>query len=248
LVWLTGLWRARHALGAAQLVSLALLCTILAFTLSGTTRGESGRIWLVLAPFALIAAAGYVPAVNSGERAAPVFRLTALHGLMALVLTSVLAVYNAPELTPPPAPLSVRVSQPADATFSSIDGALYRLTGWEAAADADSITLALRWQGVLRPLHYQWFSAVLVAPDGATYPIEAWQPNVGTYPTTCWDTGMTRGARVTLPLPPDALPGEWYVSLAAFGGGALPEGRLTVTQPDADPAAQIGLGPISVGQ
>jgi hypothetical protein len=286
--------RAAHRDPINNVLPLALLLTVLAFTLSGTTRGESGRIWLVLSPFALIAFSRQPSAVSREDKTRadtqvrpysaqpvspssarafpfplstfhfslpfpqPFFPLSTFHfpllftqACFTLILVLCLDVYNAPDLTPPPTPQAVSTSQPVDAVFSTRDGDGYRLTGWDAHVEGDTLTLNLAWAGITRPTQPQWFSAILVAPDGTTYPVEAWQPSSAIagvdYPTTCWAAGMQVGDSVSLPLPPAAVSGDWYISLAAFGGGALADERLTVTLPDGAQDGQIGLGPVRVG-
>jgi hypothetical protein len=264
-----GLWtRGLSPLSKQPLLPLALLLTLLALTLSGTTRGESGRIWLLLSPFALIAAVLPLspnPSPSSGEGLKTTdgngllarhvlppnhqnfFFITVSQGVFTLALAATLAPYNAPDLSRPPQPPQISVSRPVEAVFQTGDEGSYRLIGWDASANDNAITLSLRWQGVERPNEPQWFSVVLVDPDGATYPVEAWQPGGDMpYPTTCWSPDAVVGDTVTLPLPQNAPSGDWYISLAAFGGGTLSEERLTVTLPDGSEDAQIGLGPVVV--
>ncbi len=58
LLWLLGLWAwtRRHEADRPPLLGLALLLFAVTLDLSGTARGESGRVWLPFTPFALIAA------------------------------------------------------------------------------------------------------------------------------------------------------------------------------------------------
>lgn len=247
--WLRGWLRARQ--GDAPLIALTLLLTVLAFTLSGTTRGESGRIWLVLSPFALIAAVEV--AKPSRDHASGYGWITAAQAVCTLVLTVVIAAHNAPDITPTPqAPAPLSVQRPSDAVFSGSSSVLYRLTGWDAQSDADSIQLTLNWQALHRPDQPQWFSAILVSPEGEAYPPFEWQPgglgDVPRYPTTCWTPSNIIGDQVEIPLPAGASPGGWYISLAAFGDDTLPEGRLQVISADGTADLQVGLGPVSVGQ
>lgn len=213
-------------------LALALWCTVLAFTLSGTTRGESGRIWLLLAPFALLAAAHL-----------PIDRwILRLQAAFSVILVAVLAVYPAPELTPPPDAPVISVTRPIDAVFSGSQGDQFRLIGWDYEVNDNALQLRLQWQGITRPDQLQYFGAVLVSPDGATIPIEAWQPL--DFPTPCWSQGAVIGVIHTIPMSLESLAGDWYLSLAAFGDPALPEGRLTVRLSDGRIDNQVGLGPI----
>jgi hypothetical protein len=257
LIWLWGLARwLRNRDSKPPLIALTLLLTVLAFTLSGTTRGESGRIWLVLSPFVLIAvvemyktSSGTTQGIGwTGWRL-----ITAAQAICTLVLTAVIAAHNAPDLTPTPSvPPPLTVQRPTDALYSGSSGDLYRLIGWDAESTANSIRLSLNWQATQRPDQPQWFSAILVSPDGEALSAFEWQPgglaDAPRYPTTCWTPGTVIGDQVEIPLPKDASSGEWYLSLAAFGDDALPEGRLRVIQPNGESDVQVGLGPILAGE
>jgi hypothetical protein len=250
LVWLWGLIRwLRVRDTEPPLIALTLLLTILAFTLSGTTRGESGRIWLVLSPVMLIAVVEL--RTSTSEQAQSYFWTTIAQAVCTLILITVIAAHNAPDITPapmPPPPL--KVQHPTNAVFSDTSGELYRLTGWDAQTDADSMTLSLNWEAVRRADQQQWFSAILVSPEGQAYPAFEWQPgglgDAARYPTTCWTPNAVISDQVEIPLPEDAVSGQWYLSLAAFGDDTLPDGRLSVRQGDGSGDVQIGLGPINI--
>jgi hypothetical protein len=263
-LWLIGLWRWwRSREFPPPLLSLALLATVIVLTLSGTTQGESGRIWLFLSPFVLLAgleglryAAGNIEESRakrvSVERAWLV--LTAGQAAMMLVLVANLSVIGS-EMTPVPPPPIATAAQPVDATFHDDDHALFRLTGWEGEAHAvpgseQVVTLSLRWEGERRPTEAYWMGAFLVGPEGETTDPVIWQPGGegdDRYPTTCWALGVTIGDRIDLPLPDDAEPGDWWVSLGVFGDDAeQAEGRLAVTIPGNPEDVQVGLGPVAV--
>lgn len=278
VTWGVQRWRGKHrergTEAPAPVLSLALLLTVVIWTVSGTTRAESGRIWLLLAPFVLIAAAETVPLVvgqspsePSGHEADHTLKLKAIsvwrerlklspwptwlavQTVFTFVLIAFVPTYSAPDLSYPPTPSQYPVTQAVDATFADHEGPLYRLTGWDAKLAENNITLSLQWQGVNRPLQYQWFNAILVAPDGSVYPTEPWQPATSEnepIPTTCWDRGRVIGDKVELPLPDGAVSGDWYISLSAFGDDTLPDGRLRVVASDGSLDSQVGLGPVTV--
>lgn len=253
LVALVGLWRGlkpEHRRIHPPLIGLSLALTVLALTLSGTTRGESGRIWLFLSPFALAAAAETLTRFTAAPHTRRLWgALMGAHVALALALGLFIEAYPAPDLPPPPAPPQVSVSQPIDALFTDrASGARFRLTGWDAAQNGENITLSLQWEGVQRPLEAYFFGATLVSPDGQTYPVEAWQPGLEgarRYPTTCWDAGVIVGDTLPIALPVNAAAGDWWLSLAAFGDDTHPEGRLAVSTAQGEDV-QIGLGPIRI--
>lgn len=254
--WLWGLWRWWRARRGSSgitpppLIGIALALSVLAFTLTGTTRGESGRIWLFLSPFVLVAAGEALARAGDAQRAGRAWlALGGAQAVLTLALLGAVNAYPAPDISaPPPPPATVSVAHEHDATFSYSPGGAFRLTGWAGAHDGDALILDLRWQGVQRPEAWLWFGATLVSPAGDTYGVAPWQPadaDGARYPTTCWAEGQVIGVRARLPLPPDAQSGAWWVSLAVFGDPDDPEGRLPVRTP-AGEDRQIGLGPVVV--
>jgi hypothetical protein len=230
------------------LLLLALLLSVLALTLSGTTRGESGRIWLFFAPFAVITAAQALHRLAPATEHRSWLAVAGAQAMLLIALITSIEAYPAPDLSPPPAPPMVEAERAVDARFSTASGESFRLTAWDAEQQGDSLVLRTQWQGESLPLEPYWFAAVLAGPDGITHPVEAWQPADAQgerYPTTCWNTGQMIGTTQPFPLPEDAAPGDWYISLAAFGDNSTPEGRLRVTTSEGDDV-QIGLGPVMV--
>ncbi len=195
----------RRALRAP--LGVALLVTLGALVLSGTARGETGRVWLFFAPFVLLVAATSLYREGTEPRrawrgwAAVTLGQAAL--LLALALTwDVIGT----ELTPPPdPPPSVPVTHPLGVQV----GDTLTLAGWDAEVTDEAITLRLAWQPRAPITQAYWFSALLIGPDGQPYPpAHDWQPFQTRYPTTCWAVGQTLGDSVTLPLPADAPAGE----------------------------------------
>ncbi|GAB4512651.1 MAG: hypothetical protein OHK0046_12520 [Anaerolineae bacterium] len=224
LLWLSG--ARRHTL------NLALLVTVLALTLSGTTRGESGRIWLFLSPFVVLGAA-LIP-LKPRQFAL----ITLSHAALMLALAANLAVIQS-IFTPPPPPPALAAAEitPVDAQFShSETGAQFRLIGWRAEPINNAVNLTLRWEALTQMTAPTWFSAFLVDPGGATTEPVTWQD----YPNTCWPLHTPLEQTIRLP----ATEGEWWVSLAAFGDTNAPEGRLQVLTNGQNADIQVGLGPV----
>ncbi len=226
----------------AQRLAWAALLTVLALTLSGTTRGESGRIWLFISPFVIAAGAALIPHGRAW------LMLAFAQGALFVALAVGLDAYQAPDLTPPSV-TQIALSNPIDAVFSDpTDGGAFRLTAWEATTNGGDIDLKLNWQGVERAWQHYWFGVTLVAPDGQTFGSQAWQPYTQEgqrLPTTCWANGVTLTDTTAIALPADAPRGEYWISLAAFGDTSNPEGRLTVTQ-GGTVDTQVGFGPIEI--
>ncbi len=289
-LWLTAAVRRRNTL------AIALLCTVVVLLVSNTARGETGRVWLFLAPFVLIAAAQSL-SLNSREdtpqakavrlrskdykRAkGAVFSLFSRIGffgsrttisaaatsndqifksdqqsrawlaiavaqaVLLVALAAAWLVINTPGIHPAPeTPPALTDARPIDVRF----GNEFRLVGWDAEATDGVITLHLNWQSETQITTPYWFAALLVDPDGAQAgePV-VWQPFDTLYPATCWQPGVVVGDSVELPLPQDAQPGDWWVSLVAFADVDNPLQTLPVTLPDGTQDVQVGLGPVTV--
>jgi hypothetical protein len=224
---------------SAQVMAAALAVSMLALIVSGTARGETGRVWLLFAPFALIAAAATI-------RRSQWIALVVAQAALMIVLASTLDAIGTDLIPPPNAPASIADAQPVSADFGG-----FRLIGWSGAEENGSITLALNWQAETRSVTPYWFSALLVDPSGGVAGEALWQPDDGAYPVSCWVPGAVIGDQITIALPENAEPGAWWISLAAFDASqsiSAPgeEGRLNVTLADGSTDGQIGLGPVMV--
>jgi hypothetical protein len=223
-------------------MSVSLMLTILILVVSGIARGETGRVWLFFAPFLLIAAAEYR---SSDAQSAAEMRwlwLGVPQGLLVVALVSSIASMSTDFTPSPPAP-QVVTTQATDALFIG-DTGRFRLIGWDAEIADGALHLRLNWQGIEPSLTPIWFGGALVNQNGVTLPLKPWQPSgESRYPTTCWSGGMIIGTTHTVDLGSVAT-GEWWLSLAAYGDSAQPDGRLRV-QSRAGEDTQIGLGPIA---
>lgn len=265
-LWIAGLvyWLRRRE-GAPPVLALALLATVLLLAVSGTARGESGRVWAFFTPLLLLAAADGLQRIYSTElRLSSRLLVLAGQAVMLLALAVSLDVMNS-GLIPPPITSGVVAIRPyidTNAAFASTEGAgQFRLTGWSAEQDDDSLRLNLRWHGEAQGFVPYWFGVVLVAPDGTAYDAGVWQPGQarptlannsaaerGTYPTTCWQPDETIEDSILLSLPAAAVAGDWWVSLAAFDAEANGGTRLATTLPDGASDVQVGLGPIQLAR
>lgn len=239
------LWQVRRQRAtpfAALAGSLALAMLLL--ILSGTARGETGRVWLFFSPFLLIVGAGALEKLKLPRFGA----LTATQAVCAIAIVASLNAMST-DLLPPPAAPQVQVARAVDATFSDGGADVFRLTGWDYTETSDGFDLRLNWQGLGQTTIPYWFGAVLVSPGGETVGVDAWQPNGTQYPTTCWANQANIGDTIHIVLPSsqttDAAAGDWWLSLAAYPGTGG-EGQLTVTLAGQPPDTQVGLGPITI--
>lgn len=225
-------------------LSAALAAAILLLSLTGVTRGESGRIWLLFGPFAVIAAAR----VFSSRPGLRLFGIAlCLQALLTFVMLFSIEPHAFGDSVQPPPPPSVAVSRPSDTLFRSSRGEAIRLTGWDAEVAGSALTLSLQFESVAQPLDEYLLGAVFVAPDGTSYGTPPFQPafDQTVYPTSCWRPGQVIGLRTALTLPADAPHGEWWLSLALFGDSGGVENRFSVSSGESLDV-QIGLGPIAV--
>ncbi|PJF21333.1 MAG: hypothetical protein CUN56_11625 [Phototrophicales bacterium] len=240
----------RHWHKASQpLTSLALTVTLIVMALSGTARGETGRVWLFLAPMLLVAAVDGLRRVNTSFRAFTA--ITASHALLTLVLLVNIPVMDNdfPKLSPPAITSDSNIL--VNSQFLVESQPAFELVGWSVTQQGDTIRLKLHWRAIRRMSVPYWFSALLISPDGSTTEPILWQPREfdgkeSRYPTTCWQPGVLFEDEVSLPLPQDAPEGDWWISLAAFGDVTQPDGRLQVRHADHTTDVQVGLGPVQV--
>jgi hypothetical protein len=244
LLWLGGIWNWWRSRKTAEfpLLGVTLLISMLILTISGTARGETGRVWLFFSPFMVAAAVDGLKRVTDASRDNWLL-ITAAQAVLLIVMVACLDVVST-NFTAPPAPAQTTVAHDANATFGAD---AFQLTGWDAQYQNGNVHLHLRWQGLSQVTTPYWFTAILVAPDGQTVNVDPWQPGGDSrYPTTCWQPGQMVGDTISLPLPTSPEKGDWWISLAVYGDRQSPDGRLAVTQPGQPADTQIGLGPVNV--
>lgn len=244
-VWLLAAVGKRKLLAQQPVVGLTLLLTLLIVLLSGTARGETGRVWLFFAPLVLLAAAEGLPYLLADDAADGKVWLTLTAAQAILLITLVVSwdMIGAGDIVRPPSPPGgLQTVNPVEVAWDD-----FRLAGWETDVSADHITLRLDWQAQSPMTTAYWFSALLVDPAGVPAgEAVLWQPLETRYPTTCWAVGEWVGDTVVLPLPLGAEAGEWWISLAGIADVSQPEARLPLVLPDGASDTQIGLGPVIV--
>lgn len=253
-----GIWQAAQALrgkaewSTGKMVSLAAPATILALDLSGASRGESGRVWLFLAPFLLLGAADTLTGDKDNRSG---WIITAVQAVMVLVMVGFVHVIDSGLSKPPAAPPILAQSPQTDYLLSGsvFDGALRleRFAGHVEArrnADGDAqpvLILWLDWQSTGQVDTSYYLSFIPVAPDGQAAPQATLLPPFNTgYPTTCWlpSSGPIRD-RYEIPLFVTSAQGDWWVSLSLVDG--LTGEQPPVALPDGSQDVQVGIGPFS---
>jgi len=244
----------REPLSTSALLAVSAAATLVVLDLSGTMRGESGRILLFLTPFFLLGAAGVVTEGGLSGFSRAGWLLTAGQAVMAVVMISFLRVmgaeFNAPApVTPPPlAQPSPRESFPNGATFANALR-LNTFSGYVSDApegrDANGavapvLNVWLEWQSSGQVDVPYWMSLLPVAPDGKLGEALLRQPFDTQYPITCWlpRSGVIR-EQFTIPLPPTTKEGPYWVSLSLLDRTGKP---APVVMPDGSRDTQTGLG------
>lgn len=235
---------ARRKLDGGAALSAALVAGMILLTLSGTARGETGRVWLVFTPLLVLAGADGLRRIT-GPHIESWALLSVSGSALALVLALSLPVVGT-DLTPPPAQDASAAARPAETAFVDDGRTVFQLVAWDAVQNGDSLDVQLTFNALVRSREAYYLGGVLVAPDGSTTPSEAQQPvnaNGTAVPATCWTPGAPLSVHMTQPLPSGLATDNAYLSLATYG--AEPgEGPLSTSDGD----VQVGLGPIAIGE
>lgn len=222
-------------------LGVALIVTLIVLALSGTARGETGRVWLFFVPYILIVAARYFePDQRSGK-----LLITLAQAITLITVAAFLRVIGT-ELTPPPQNIVTSSDNQALASPATFNNSI-TLVGMRSVPDRDGIDLTLTWRTDHPVAVPYYLSALIVKPDGQPLPSATnWQPFDTRYPMTCWQSGevITETRHLPVGSPGSTIaPGNYWISLSMFDqrdGQSIPV--LTGSAVD----KQVGLGPISV--
>ena len=201
-------------------LALILVFTLVALNLSGGTRGEVGRLWLVFMPASAVLAAAYW----SG----PLRDRSSMMLLLASQLVLVLAIGLAwqpiravilPVVAPEYPPVSGSVSS-SGVGFPAATGRQLVLEGYHISHNpADSsVTVDLIWSSdgsTFEP--YVIFVHVLDESGNLLAQQDGWPVN-GTWPTTCWADGDQVIDSRNIPLPSDTPPGTYTIITGLYDG------------------------------
>lgn len=231
-------WYTDQTLTPMELITLAFGISLLILNLSGTARGETGRVWQFFFPFSLLMAISLIGSLVQ-------FRwLAGAQAAFGLVMILVIGAVGTGLTIPPTTPPTVESAQiiiPMDTQF----GDTIRLTGVGGTLEDHQLQLDLRWQTIQWPEQPYYVAVIPVGPDGKAYRESVVvQPFEGEYPTSCWQPYQEVIQRVTIPLEGDPPTGDWWVSLSLHDYNTYDP--LTVTLSDGTQDHQAGVGPIWV--
>jgi len=203
LIWLlaVGLWRALRDRSGKPifLLTLAFVLGLLVIDLSGTSRGEVARVWLFLAPWALLVSVHVLSQfdgraedrVNDRRQLWPVFAVVSLLGLQLFAAAVSLRVIHTrykdrPRLAPTVTALPAQ-ARPVSARFD--DG--IELVGYQVETPlgfSPAVSLTLYWR-TGTPIGWPWTVFRHVVMDGQLVGQRDGRPAQDTWPTTCWEPG-----------------------------------------------------------
>jgi hypothetical protein len=186
-------------------LAILLLLLLLAIHISGSTRGEVGRLWLVFMPLAAILAGGVWGRVKD-EMVTPMLIVAAQLVLIIAIglgwrpFYAVILPVERPELVASGIP-----EIKADIFYPAIDGRAITLKGWDLPENIpgtdDRIRLTLYWEvdgPTLRP--YTVFIHLVDEAGQLVAQADNW-PLRGQWPMTCWAEGEVVADAHSLDIP-----------------------------------------------
>ena len=189
-------------------LTVASFTTLILLDLSGSVRGEVGRLWIYFGPlFVLIALAGNQDAAADGDlqptspyaRYGMAMLLIGLVALQLLIMNTRWLVSDNYLGEPPDRTANYDSPNAASVTPVSF-GHQIALHGYTAKAGNNAINLTLYWQALTQPLHaYTVFTHVLDA-NGQQVGQQDNMPVRDQVPTSCWRPGEYLTDPYSIPL------------------------------------------------
>lgn len=234
------LWRRRTdqrpTATAVDALTLSLLALILVLNLSGSARGEVGRIWLFFMPLLAFPAAQFWTRTLAGKRTAVLLvglqlAITVSLGVAWQPVRAVAVVAQRPSLPP---------TTPANPLAISANSAPLALDGYTLNTTDSQLDLTLVWQAdgaAARP--YTVFTQLLDANGTLVAQQDNWPVN-GQWPPTCWRDGDRVPDPYAIDLPPELPSGEYALVVGMYdaltgerlvwdnGRDTIPLGSVTI--------------------
>jgi hypothetical protein len=220
----------RNNRAEAGAVAVALAFLIIVLDLSGSARGEVGRLWLFFMPLLAIFSAAYLMAGKTGPR----YILLLLGAQLLLALSiglawkpieAVIVVAERPEMPQPAGP---------EHELSILFGEMIGLNGFDLdtaqAVPGGALNVTLYWQAFRTADRPYTVFTHLLSPDGELVAQQDNWPVNGQWPPTCWERNELVVDPYRIQLPADLPPGSYSLQVGwydAAGGTRLltPEGR-----------------------
>ncbi len=196
---------------------LALTILILTLDLSGSARGEVGRLWLFFMPLLAVVSAGQLVSIPASQLvsrssiflAAQLILVLSL-GLAWKPIEAIIVVAQRPEMsvTAPTHELSVPFGEAIILRGYDMD--------MEQVGPGGVLAVTLYWMAehaAARP--YTVFTHLLDQNGNLVAQKDNWPVN-GQWPPTCWQTDEVVVDPYTIPLPPDLLPGTYTLMVGLY--------------------------------
>lgn len=212
----------RQAGGLVWRLSTAVALLLLLLDVSGSARGEVGRLWLFLMPFLALGAAAYWGQMgrDGAWLMAAQLGLTLAIAIAWQPIRAVIVVAERPLL---PAPSQPQTSLEAGFVEAGQTAPALSLTGYTLTTTETTVDVALFWQAAhpaQRP--YTVFTHLVNANGDLVAQQDNWPLN-GRWPPSCWQAGERLADPYSLTLPPDLPAGEYRLLVGWYEG----ENRLT---------------------
>jgi hypothetical protein len=228
---------------------MALALTLIILVLSGTARGETGRVWLFFAPCWLLLAADWwmrqktSTQVEGTEGVRSFVTLAPMQALCLLCMAAVLRVEFTTFTVSPDPPVADPPTYAVNAQFRS-GSDQFTFVGLGVDKRADQIILQLHWRADTFVRQPYVLALITQAPDGQPRPNLNWSPYGWQYPTTCWTPGKEFVDSVIIPTAraPGEPPanGDWVFSLSAFDANT----HIPLPVNGQNGQTQVGIGPV----
>jgi hypothetical protein len=180
-------WRQRLALTSANWpLHLAFWPLLSILLVSGSLRGEVGRIWLMLAPFPLLLAVGGWPQQTLSRHLALLLIVATAASSWVLSTRLNVTVLEWPD--PEPRPMLWQAPE-MDNSLAAAFGPNLQLLGYDTEQTVETLELTLYWQAQQRPDAAYTVFIHLLDETGQIADQRDVMPQDGRLPTTCWQTG-----------------------------------------------------------
>lgn len=212
-----------------HLLALSVMGLMVTLVVSGSARGEVGRIWLFFMPLLALAAAPFIVGVRLGWR----WQMSTVAGQLLLTLALALTWQPVRAVTVAAERPSMPQIEPQTVVAADF-GETIRLQGYTASVRGQAVALTLYWEATGQSLRPYTVFNHLVDEQGALVAQQDNWPVAGQWPPTCWSPGETVVDTYHWQLPPDLPDGE-YTLLTGFYDGrdgrrlSLSDGAETVT-------------------
>lgn len=236
------LWTHKQTKDRGTLLTGAVFLTLLVMDISGTTQGESGRIWLFMSPFVLLIAARTLETTTQEPESAGTL-LTFSQAICVFIMICTMPVLESGLDSPPKEPPDVLESQSILISTQATYAGTIQLRGFSGYISEGKLHVWIQWRSEGQVPTPYYIDLLPVSPEGETLRSLTTQPFASEpYPTTCWtpeNGNIVTYHEIDLMNIEDAG-GEWWLSVALFDrkGNAA-----SVTLADGSDDQQTGIGP-----